>query len=329
MTLSTPSSASDFLLYSTETGEVKIDVFLQEESIWLSQKSMAHLFDCSSDNIGLHLKNIYETSELSEKRTTEDFLVVRLEGNREVSRKIKHYNLDAIISVGYRVSSFRATQFRIWATQVLKEYVIKGFALNDERLKQGKKVFGKNYFQELLERIRDIRTSEQNFYQSIRDLYATSIDFDEAHPKVKQNFFATVQNKIHFGLIGKTAAEIVFERADKEKQNLGLTTWKNGPEGKIRKTDISIAKNYLTEEEMKKYNLFVSMLLDHAEYQAMEQEQMTMNDWEKTIDEFLTFKKKEVLRTKGEISQSQAENKALQEFSGFKDLQKSFQLLKK
>ncbi len=196
MTSLSPSTASDFLLYSTETGEVKIDIFLQDETIWLTQKSMANLFNCSSDNIGLHLKNIYETLELIENRTTEDFSVVQKEGTREISRNIKHYNLDAIISVGYRVSSFRATQFRIWATKILSEYMIKGFALDDDRLKQGKKVFGKNYFQELLERIRDIRTSEQNFYESIKDLYATSIDFAEAHPKVKQDFFATVQNKI-------------------------------------------------------------------------------------------------------------------------------------
>ncbi len=322
----TPSSASDFLLYSTETGEVKIDVFLQEETIWLNTHQMAELFAIDRTGIVKHLKNIYETGELQKNSTCVKIAQVAKDGKK---RQMDFYNLDAIISVGYRVNSFRATQFRIWATKTLKEYIIKGFALDDERLKQGKKVFGKNYFQELLERIRDIRTSEQNFYQSIKDLYATSIDFDEAHPKVKQDFFATVQNKIHFGLLGKTAAEIIFERADKEKENAGLTTWKNGPDGKIRKSDILIAKNYLTEKEMKKYNLFVSMLLDHAEFQAMEQEQMTMKDWEEVINEFLKFKKKEILKTKGKISKSQAEDKAIEEFSGFKDLQKSFKLLKK
>jgi hypothetical protein len=324
-----PSTISNFLLYSTEAGKIKIDVFLQDETIWLSQKSMANLFDCSSENIIIHLRNIYKSAELNENRTTKESLVVQKEGNREVSRTITHYNLDAIISVGYRVSSFQATQFRIWATKVLKEYMIKGFALDDERLKQGKKVFGKNYFQELLERIRDIRTSEKNFYESIKDLYATSIDYHESHPQIKQDFFATVQNKIHFGLLGKTAAEIISERAGAKKENMGLTNWNNGPEGKIRKTDILIAKNYLTEKEIKKYNLFVSMLLDHAEFQATEHTQMKMKDWEEVIDSFLKFQKKEVLTTKGGISKSQAENQAIQEFSEFKNLQKSFKLLKK
>ncbi len=256
MTQNTPQTANDFLLYATENGEVKIDVFLQDETIWLSQKSMANLFECSPENIRLHLKNIYETAEISENRTSKDFLGVQKEGEREVSRNIKHYNLDAIISVGYRVSSLRATQFRIWATKVLTEYIKKGFVLDDARLKQGKRVFGQDYFQELLERIRDIRSSEKVFYEKIKDLYATSIDYHEESLQAKNDFFASIQNKIHFGLMGKTAAEIVFERADGKKENMGLTSWKNAPKGKIRKTDITVAKNYLTESELKKYNLF-------------------------------------------------------------------------
>lgn len=226
-------TANDFLLYTTPNGEVRLDVFLQNETIWLTQKTMAELFGVEVNTINYHLKEIYDSQELTESSTIRKIRIVQKEGHREVSREKRFYNLDAVISVGYRVNSRQATYFRIWATQVLKEYMIKGFSMDDERLKQGKRVFGQNYFQELLERIRDIRSSEAQFYEQIKDIYATSIDYDSEAAQT-QEFFATLQNKIHVGLMGQTAAEIITSRADHQATNMGLQTWKNAPNGATR-----------------------------------------------------------------------------------------------
>ncbi|MDD2284742.1 MAG: RhuM family protein [Paludibacter sp.] len=251
---------SEILLYQTEDGQTKIDVRLEEESVWLSQAQMVELFQTTKQNISLHIKNIYEEGELDEILTVKDYLTVQTEGKREVQRNLKFYNLDVIISVGYRVKSHRGTQFRIWATQQLKEFLIKGFLLNDEKLKETGHT--NQYFDELLDRIRDIRSSEKIFYAKIRDIYTTAIDYD---PNTEESvlFFKTVQNKMHWAIHGHSASEVVYQRADSEKQNMGLTTWKNAPKGKIRKTDVSIAKNYLSEDELKELNLIVDQYNPH------------------------------------------------------------------
>lgn len=241
---------SKFLIYQTSNQEIRVDVFIEDETIWMTQKSMGELFSTTPQNITLHLKNIYEASELIEMSTCKEFLQVRKEGKRMIERKQKFYNLDAIISVGYRVNSSKATQFRIWATQTLKEYIIKGFVMDDVRLKEGQQVFGKDYFKELLQRIRSIRASERRIYQQITDIFAEcSIDYDK-NSEITKNFFAFVQNKFHFAITGKTAAEIIYKSVDKTKENLGLTTWKNSPEGRILKSDVLVAKNYLEEKEI-------------------------------------------------------------------------------
>jgi hypothetical protein len=256
-------SNSEILLYQTEDGQTKIDVRLEEETVWLSQAQMVELFQTTKQNISLHIKNIYEEGELDEISTVKDYLTVQTEGKREVQRNLKFYNLDVIISVGYRVKSHRGTQFRIWATQLIKEYLVKGFALNDDKLKETGHT--NHYFDELLDRIRDIRSSEKIFYAKIRDIYTTAIDYD---PNTEESvlFFKTVQNKMHWAIHGHTASEIIYQRADSEKQNMGLTTWKNSPKGKIRKTDVSIAKNYLTKDELKELNLIVDQYLSFGKY---------------------------------------------------------------
>jgi len=238
---------SEILLYQTEDGQTKIDVRLEEETVWLSQVQMAELFQTTKQNISLHIKNIYEEGELEEILTVKDYLTVQTEGKRDVQRKINFFNLDVIISVGYRVKSHRGTQFRIWATKQLREFLIKGFVLNDEKLKETG--HPNQYFDELLERIRDIRSSEKIFYAKIKDIYTTAIDYN-ANTEESQQFFKTIQNKMHWAIHGHTASEIIYQRTNSEKQNMGLTTWKNAPHGKIRKTDVSIAKNYLTENEL-------------------------------------------------------------------------------
>jgi hypothetical protein len=286
---------SEFLLYKTDNGDVKVDVCLKDENIWLTQKKMSELFETSADNISLHLKNIYADKELNENSTTEDFSVVQDEGGRAVRRSIKFYNLDAIIAVGYRVNSKRATQFRIWATKQLKEFIIKGYVMDVERLKNPQPQFGKDYFDEQLEKIRDIRSSERRFYQKITDIYSQcSIDYDK-DSQVTKDFFATIQNKLHFSITGNTAAEIVKLRADHKKQNMGLTSWKNSPKGRIRKEDVSIAKNYLDEKELKSLNRIVTMYLDYAELQAENKVAMIMKDWVKKLDAFLQFNEKDIL----------------------------------
>ena len=309
----------EFIIYSTPEEDIRIDAAVKDETIWLTQKGMAALFDCSSDNISLHLQNIYEDGELAENATTEEISVVRQEGNRRVNRKLKYYNLDAIISVGYRVNSRRATQFRIWATSVLKEYMIKGFAMDDERLKQGKTVFGKDYFRELLERVRSIRASERRIWQQITDIFAEcSIDYDR-NAELTQSFYAMVQNKFHFAITGQTAAEIVFTHADSTKEHMGLVTWKNSPDGRILKSDTPIAKNYLQEKEIRQLERTVSGYFDYIEDLIERENTFTMEQFAASINEFLAFRKYQILPDgeKGRISAAQAKAKAAAEYDVF------------
>ncbi len=316
------NTETPFLLYAGDDEMVHVRVLIHAETIWLPQRLMAELFQTTTDNIGLHLKNIYADSELSEAATTEDFSVVQDEGGRAVRRVLKHYNLDAIIAVGYRVSSRRATQFRIWATQILKEYIKKGFVLDDERLKQGKQVFGEDYFQELLERVRSIRASERRIYQQITDIFAEcSADYD---PKsdITQNFYAMVQNKFHYAITGQTAAEIIHSKADHTAPHVGLLTWKNAPQGRVLASDVTIAKNYLTEPEIKRLERTISGFFDYIENIIENRVQMTMADMAASVDKFLSFNEYEVLTHKGRISKTQADQKALAEYAEFNKTQK-------
>ncbi|MBU1934607.1 virulence RhuM family protein, partial [Patescibacteria group bacterium] len=313
---------SDFILYTTPSGEVKLEVFLQNETLWLTQKMMAELFACTPDNISLHLKNIYSEKELNEKRTSEEFSVVQNEGGRAVNRPTKFYNLDAIIAVGYRVNSARATQFRIWATQVLKEFIVKGFVLNDDRLKQGEHVFGKDYFQQLLERVRSIRASERRIYLQITDIFAEcSIDYDP-NSEVTKEFFATVQNKFHYAITGQTAAEIIHSHADSKKEHMGLTTWKNSPKGRVLSSDIKVAKNYLAEKNIKKLERTVSAFFDYIENLIENHQAFSMAEFAESVNKFLSFNEFRILGGKGRISMKKAEKKALSEYEKFNKTQK-------
>lgn len=285
-----PESSGQFLLYSTEDGRLRVEVRLEDASVWLSQAAIALLFQTTPQNITQHIRAIYTEGELDQDRTRKDYLQVRLEGNREVKRSIKHYNLEVIIAVGYRVRSSRGTQFRQWATERLREYVVKGFAMDDERLKQGRSL-GLDYFDELLERIRDIRASEKRFYEKIRDIYALSIDYDPK-AEVSREFLAIVQNKLHFAVSGRTAAEIIAERADENKPNMGLTSWKGA---KVRRDDVTIAKNYLTQAEINELNRIVVMYLDYAEDQARRGRPLYMKDWRTKLDAFLQFNDRNIL----------------------------------
>ncbi|HOI97760.1 MAG TPA: virulence RhuM family protein [Candidatus Pacearchaeota archaeon] len=302
---------NQIIIYKTVGGDAKIEVRLEGETVWLSQKQMAELFDCSVDNVGLHLKNIYLEGELEEISTTEDSSVVQVEAGRSVNRPVKFYNLDAIISVGYRVNSLRGTQFRIWATQKLREYIIKGFAMDDERLAEGR--VKKTYFEEWEERIRKIRTSEANFYQKVRDVFATSADYD---PKTDyaQLFYATVQNKFHYAITGSTAAEIVSSRANSAKANMGLTNWKGAI---ITRQQAEIAKNYLEELELKRLNLLVEQFLSFAELQTVEQRVMYMKDWIQKLDDFLVLNDKEILQNAGNVSHLEMEKKVRKELEKY------------
>jgi len=315
-----PAKQTDFLLYTGSDGKVNVEVFLKDETVWLTQKAMAELFGCTPDNISLHLKNIYKEKELDTNSTTEDFSVVQKEGKRQVSRKMEFYNLDAIIAVGYRVNSYQATRFRIWATKILKEYIIKGFVLDDERLKQGNRVFGKDYFEELLERIREIRASERRFYQKITDIYALAADYDRNAPLTKE-FFTTVQNKLHWAITGKTAAEIIYDSADTTKIYMGLTSWKQAPEGKILKSDVVIAKNYLSEAHIKELNQVVSAYLDLAENRANRQIVTKMEEWAQFLHGFLELSNYPILKDKGRVSALEAKLKAEQEYEQFRVIQ--------
>jgi len=313
-----------FLIYRSAEDEVSIKPVIKDENIWLTQKNMAELFDCSSDNISLHLQNIYDDGELLENATAEEISVVRQEGNRQVNRKLKYYNLDAIISVGYRVNSRRATQFRIWATGVLKEYMLKGFAMDDERLKQGKTLFGKDYFRELLERVRSIRASERRIWQQITDIFAEcSIDYDR-NAEITHNFYAMVQNKFHFAITGQTAAEIIYTHADSTKDNMGLITWKNSPDGRILKSDVTVAKNYLPEKEIRQLERTVSGYFDYIEDLIERENSFTMEQFAASINEFLAFRRYQVLpdNNKGKISKAAADSFAHQEYDKFNPHQK-------
>ena len=308
------------VLYTTESGNVSVDVYFENETFWLTQKSMAELFDCTADNISLHLKNIYAENELNVHSTAEKFSVVRREGERDVRRGVTFYNLDAIIAVGYRVNSKSATRFRQWATQTLKEYIIKGFVLNDDMMKNGRP-FGRDYFDELLERIKEIRASERRFYQKITDIYAEcSYDYDP-QSATTTNFFKTVQNKLLFAITGHTAPEIVAARANASKENMGLTTWKNAPDGKILRTDVTVSKNYLSQKEMSGLNDIVTMYLDYAENQAKRERLMSMDDWAKKLDAFLQFNEYELLHHKGKVERKVADALAQQEYEKFRVIQ--------
>lgn len=307
----------ELILYQTPEGAVRIEVLYESETFWLNQKRIADLFGVEVHTVSYHLKEIYASGELKQEATLRKIRRVQTEGNREVRREIEFYNLDAIISVGYRVNSSQATQFRIWATQTLREFVIKGFVLDDERLKLNKR-FGKDYFDELLERIREIRASERRFYLKITDIYEQcSIDYDKA-AEITQKFFKTVQNKLHWAVTGKTAAEIIAERADSSKPSMGLTTWKNAPTGKILKSDVSVAKNYLIEEEIKELERIVSMYLDYAENQAARQIPMKMGDWVTKLDAFLQFNEYDVLSNAGSVSAEVAKRLAEEKFETFR-----------
>lgn len=303
---------NEIIIYQTQDGQTKIDVRLENETVWLTQNQMAELFQTTKQNISSHIKNIFEEGELSENSTVKDYLTVQQEGNRKVSRNISYYNLDVIISVGYRVKSLRGTQFRIWATQVLKEYMKKGFALNDDLLKQAG---GGGYWKELLERIRDIRSSEKVFYRQILDIYATSTDYNPNAEETKL-FFKVVQNKMHFAAHGHTAAEIVYLRADSTKDNMGLTVFKgNHP----KKDEVTVAKNYLDEKELNILNRITSAYLEFAELQAIRQIPMTMKDWIAKLDDFIKMTGSELLSNPGKISKLEAENKALAEYAKYKE----------
>ena len=307
-----------FLLYKSANGQVKLDVFLQDETVWLTQDKLAALFGVQRPAITKHLKNIFESSEL-EEISVSSILELTAKDGKQYSTKI--YNLDAILSIGYRVNSIQATQFRKWANTVLREYIIKGFAMDDERLKNPTRVFGQDYFEEQLARIRDIRSSERRFYQKITDIYAgCSVDYD-LNSEITKNFFATVQNKLHFAITGQTAAEIIHSRASSEKPNMGLTTWKNAPEGAIRKTDVTIAKNYLGESELEGLNRIVTMYLDYAEMQAQKGIIMHMQDCVKKLDAFLQFNEREILQNTGTISHEVAAVLAEGEFEKYRIVQ--------
>lgn len=313
---------SDFLFYSGHDGSIRVEVIVGDETVWLSQKGMAELFNVEVPAISKHVKNIYSEGELDDVSTVSKMETVQREGNRDVSRTIDFYNLDVIIAVGYRVNSYNATQFRIWATKILKEYLVKGFALDDERLKQGKNLFGKDYFNELLERIREIRASERRFYEKITDLYAqASIDYDPNSPITKQ-FYAHVQNKLEYAITHKTAAELIRTRADAFKPHMGLKTWKNSKlGGKILKSDVTIAKNYLDESEIGQLNKLVTFYLDFAELQAERQKAMRMSDWAERLDGFLKFNEYDVLQDFGKVRKDVANAFAEGQYLIFRPIQ--------
>lgn len=302
---------NSIIIYQDEDGVTKVSVKFSDEDIWLTQNQIAEIYKTTQQNISLHINNIYRDNELEKNSTNKKFLLVQTEGNRQVKRNIDHYNLDMIISLGYRVQSQVATRFRIWATQRLHEYMQKGFTMDDERLKQG----GNRYFRELLQRIRDIRSSERNFYQQVTDIYATSIDYDPRSDLTKK-FFATVQNKLHFAVHEHTAAELIYERVDNEKPFVGMTNFKGDY---VTVDDVKIAKNYLSEIELQRLNLLVSQFLDYAEFQALEQRAMTMNDWIDELDNQIVQNKRKLLEGKGKISHQEAIEKAEKEFEIYRD----------
>jgi hypothetical protein len=313
----------NFLVYNTPDRDVKVNAIIKDDTIWLTQKSMAELFGVQTPAISKHLKNIFDEGELEETATVSKMETVQVEGNRQITRQVDFYNLDAIISVGYRVNSIQATHFRIWATKVLKEYIQKGFVLDDERLKQGRDAFGKDYFRELLERVRSIRASERRIYQQITDIFAEcSIDYDK-DSQITQDFYATVQNKFHYAITGQTAAEIIYTKADHNKEHMGLTTWKHSPDGRILKSDVSVAKNYLSDKEIKRLERTISGYFDYIEDLIERENTFTMQEFAKSVNEFLAFRKYDILPdgSKGKISQKQAKTKAEKEYDVFNKTQ--------
>lgn len=311
-----------YLLYKSDQDDITANVFVQDETIWISQKEMAKLFEVGEPAINKHLKNIYDSEELDRKATISKMEIVQTEGNRQVSREITHYNLDAIISVGYRVNSQKATRFRQWATQTLKEYMIKGFVLDDDRLKQGEQFFEQDYFKELLERIRSIRASERRVWLKITDIFAEiSIDYDK-NSQVTKQFYAMVQNKFHYAITGKTAAEIIYNTADHTRENMGLTTWKSAPDGRILKMDTQVAKNYLSEKEINQLERNVSAYMDYIEDLVERRNTFTMAEFAKSIDNFLNFREYKILEGYGKISMKTAKEKAGQEYDIFNKTQK-------
>ncbi len=305
-----PPPGGQMLIY--RNGALNLQVRLDGETVWLTQRQIADLFQVTVPNINQHIASVYEEGELRPESTIKQYLIVQIEGTRQVRRVVEHYNLEVVLAIGYRVRSDRGTAFRQWATEQLRELLTKGFVLDDERIKAGRTI-GQDYFDELLARVRDIRASERLFYQKITDIYATSIDYDP-RAEISQRFFATVQNKLHWAIHGRTAAEIIYQRANAAKHNMGLTTWKNAPNGPIRKPDVEIAKNYLTEEEIADLNRIVSMYLDYAEDQARKKKPMHMSDWIKKLDAFLEFNERDILRHKGKISHELAIEHAHTEF---------------
>lgn len=313
---------SNFVLYTTPNGEVHLDILLQDENLWLTQKGISKLFGVAKSTVSHHLSNIYNDGELNRLATVRNFRTVQKEGSRAVQRELEYYNLDAIISVGYRVNSSKATQFRIWATNTLKEFIIKGFVLDDERLKQGQTVFGKDYFRELLERIRSIRTSERRIYQQVTDIFAEcAIDYDR-NSEITKNFYAMVQNKFHYAITGNTAAEIIYHKADADKEQMGLTTWKNAPNGRVLKSDVTVAKNYLQEVEIRQLERTITSYFDYIEGLIERRNTFTMQALAESIDRFLSFNEYQILEGKGTISKKQADEKASQEYEKFNRTQK-------
>ena len=303
-----------FLLYESDE---KIEVVMKDETIWATQKAIAGLFDVGVPAINKHLKNIFESGELSEERTISKMEIVQNEGTRSVSRETSFYNLDAIISVGYRVNSQKATKFRIWATDILKDYIQKGFKIDVERMKQGESVFGKDYFRELLETVRSIRASERRIWQQVTDIFAEiSYDYDK-NAEITKQFYATVQNKFHFAITGKTAAEIIQDSADKEKEHMGLTTWKNSPDGRILQSDVIVAKNYLSEKQIRSLERNISSYFDYVERLLEDEKPLSMQNFANSIDEFLKFNRYEVLEDHGSISSKNAKQKAVSEYKEF------------
>lgn len=311
----------EIVLFQTNDGHTKVQVRFEDNSIWLSQKAMADLYQVALSSINEHLSHIYEEGELTQGATLRKFRIVQTEGKREVTREVDHYSLEAILAVGYRVRSYRGTQFRQWATIQLEEYLRKGFVMDDERLKSGNNI-GDDYFDELILRIRDIRSSERRFYQKITDIYATSIDYD-SKSEITYEFYKTVQNKLHWAIHGQTAAEVIVNRADAEKKNMRLTSWKNSPDGPIRKADVLIAKNYLSEEELTALNRVVTMYLDYAEDQAARRNPMHMADWVKKLDGFLQFNEKNILTNAGKISHQIALDHAEKEFEKYEETRRA------
>ncbi|MCD8376774.1 MAG: virulence RhuM family protein [Oscillospiraceae bacterium] len=308
------SNEMQFMIYRSAEENVSVNAVIKEESIWLTQKAMAELFSVEVPAISKHLSNIYEEGELVRERTVSKMESVQVEGTRKVKRQVDYYNLDAIISVGYRVNSRRATRFRIWATGVLKEYMTKGFALDDDRLKQGKTTFGKDYFRELLERVRSIRASERRIWQQITDIFAEcSIDYDR-ESRITHDFYAMVQNKFHFAITGQTAAEIIYNCADRNKEHMGLTTWKNSPDGRILKSDVSIAKNYLDERQIRQLERAVSGYFDYIEDLIERENTFTMEEFAASVNEFLAFRRYDILTDRGRISAREAKAKAEVEY---------------